>query len=371
MVSFLARRPNVTLTYSGPDLAVAALAAAVVAGWAAVAGGAFSLLALAACEVAFLAFYLVGSLFAAWGPLAAGALFDLPLRLLMGYVAVNTALLVLAWLSPLGIVANFGLLFAGAAALFVAARPLRQHGEGGFRRSPGRRPVSGRCHALVPRLAPPDLGRREHRHLQAVDRRLLSRGPPSNLRRRARGVHHRGLPDGRRACAPLPLRGVHDASLHQAGVGNPFLRGLRRHSGADGGLLHRARSVRPRRVVLGALARTGRRCGAAPAARRGAAGDAEHLHVVSLADADLAQRELRVGSAGDGLDVRPAGVPAGQSVAGDRGLADRGDSHVLQAALLHRERSSLVAGAAVVFSRTARGSAGEPCGQFLPPPCTA
>ena len=126
MVSFLARRPNVTLTYTGSDLAVAALAAAVVAGWAAVAGGAFSLLALAACEVAFLAFYLVGSLFAAWGPLAAGALFDLPLRLLMGYAAINTALLVLAWLSPLGIVANFGLLFAGAAALFVAARPIRQ-----------------------------------------------------------------------------------------------------------------------------------------------------------------------------------------------------------------------------------------------------
>jgi hypothetical protein len=130
MVSFLARRPNVTLTCSGSDLAVAALAAAVVAVWAAVAGGAFSPLTLAACEVAFLAFYLVGSLFAAWGPLAAGALFDLPLRLLLGYAAVNTALLVLAWLSPLGIVANFGLLFAAAAALFVAARPIRQRREG-------------------------------------------------------------------------------------------------------------------------------------------------------------------------------------------------------------------------------------------------
>ena len=126
MVSLLARRPNVTLTFSGWDLAGTALAAAVVAVWAAVAGGAFSLLALAACEVAFLAFYLMGSLFAAWGPLAAGALFDLPLRLLMGYAAINTALLVLAWLSPLGIVANFGLLFAAAAALFVAARPVRQ-----------------------------------------------------------------------------------------------------------------------------------------------------------------------------------------------------------------------------------------------------
>ena len=126
MVSPPARRPNVTLTYSGSDLAGTMLAAAVVAGWAAVAGGTFSPLALAACEVAFLAFYLVGSLFAAWGALAAGALFDLPLRLLMGYAAINTALLVLAWLSPFGIVANFGLLFAGAAALFVAARPIRR-----------------------------------------------------------------------------------------------------------------------------------------------------------------------------------------------------------------------------------------------------
>ena len=119
-------RSNRTVTYSGSDLTAAALAAAVVAGWAGIAGGAFSLLALAACEAAFLAFYLVGSLFAAWAPLATGALFDLPLRLLMGYAAVNTALLVLAWLSPLGIVANFVLLFAGAAALFVAARPIRQ-----------------------------------------------------------------------------------------------------------------------------------------------------------------------------------------------------------------------------------------------------
>jgi hypothetical protein len=120
------RRPDLTVTYSGSDLAAAGLAAAVVGAWAAVAGGAFSLLALVACELAFLAFYLVGSLFAAWVPLATGALFDLPLRLLMGYVVVNTALLVLAWLSPLGIVANFGILFACAAAMFVAARPKRQ-----------------------------------------------------------------------------------------------------------------------------------------------------------------------------------------------------------------------------------------------------
>jgi hypothetical protein len=125
-LSFLARRSNVTLTYSLRDLAVASLAAGVVGVWAMLAGGSFSARALVVCEAAFLAFYLVGSLFAAWAPLAAGALFDLPLRLLMGYAAVNTALLVLAWLSPLGIIANFAIVVAVAAALLVAVRPVRQ-----------------------------------------------------------------------------------------------------------------------------------------------------------------------------------------------------------------------------------------------------
>ena len=114
--TFLARRLNLTLTSSVSDVAGAAMAGAVVAVWAAVAGGAFSVRALVACEAAFLSFYLVGSLFAAWGQLAAGALFDLPLRLLMGYAAVNTALLVLAWLSPLGIIADFAIVFAVSAA---------------------------------------------------------------------------------------------------------------------------------------------------------------------------------------------------------------------------------------------------------------
>jgi hypothetical protein len=105
------------------------LTAAVVAVWAEAAGGSFSLLALVACEAVFLAFYLVGSLFAGWGSLAAGVLFDLPLRLLAGYAVVNTALLVLAWLSPLGIIANFGILLALAAAMFVAVRPAREEGQ--------------------------------------------------------------------------------------------------------------------------------------------------------------------------------------------------------------------------------------------------
>jgi hypothetical protein len=116
-------------TYSMSDLVAVSLTAAVVGVWAEAAGGSFSLLALIASEAAFLAFYLVGSLFASWRALAAGVLFDLPLRLLVGYAAVNTALLVLAWISPLGIIANFGILLAIAASLFVAAKPIRRQSQ--------------------------------------------------------------------------------------------------------------------------------------------------------------------------------------------------------------------------------------------------
>jgi hypothetical protein len=122
----LARRPDLTPTYSLSDLAATALVAAAVAVWAAVAEESFSLRALIACEATFLGFYLVGSLLVAWQPLSAGALCDLPVRLLAGYAAVNTALLVLAWLSPLGIITNFGVVLLGAGALFAAAKPVRQ-----------------------------------------------------------------------------------------------------------------------------------------------------------------------------------------------------------------------------------------------------
>ena len=117
-------------TYSVSDLVAVSLTAAVVAVWAEAAGGSFSLLALVACEAVFLAFYLVGSLFAGWRSLAAGVLFDLPLRLLVGYAIVNTALFVLAWLSPLGIITNFGILLAVATALFVATRPVQKPSGG-------------------------------------------------------------------------------------------------------------------------------------------------------------------------------------------------------------------------------------------------
>src|SRR4051794_17290363 len=88
------------VTYSRSDVAAVALIAGVVAVWAGVAGGAFSVRALVACEATFFAFYLVGSVIGSVQSLSSGVLFDLPLRLLVGYLSVNTALFVLAWLSP-------------------------------------------------------------------------------------------------------------------------------------------------------------------------------------------------------------------------------------------------------------------------------
>ena len=103
-----------------------ALAAGVVAVWAGAAAGAFSPLVLLACLAAFLSFYLVGSLCAGWQDLAAGTLFDLPLRLLVGYIVVNTSLFALAWLSPLGLIADFAILLAVAILLFLVKKPRRR-----------------------------------------------------------------------------------------------------------------------------------------------------------------------------------------------------------------------------------------------------
>jgi hypothetical protein len=131
ILGVLTLRASVAPTYSMSDLVAVSLAAGVVAVWAESAGGAFSLLALLSCEAAFLAFYLVGSLFAGWRGLATGVLFDLPLRLLVGYAVVNTTLFALVWVSPLGIVANFGAVLGVALLLFLVARPTRESGREG------------------------------------------------------------------------------------------------------------------------------------------------------------------------------------------------------------------------------------------------
>ena len=113
-------------TYTRLDLASVALIGAVMAGWVTVAEGAFSVRALIACEAMFFAFYLAGALCARVRCLVGGILFDLPLRLLVGYGIVNTVLFVLAWVSPLGVVVNFALVFALVLALFAATGPQRR-----------------------------------------------------------------------------------------------------------------------------------------------------------------------------------------------------------------------------------------------------
>jgi hypothetical protein len=115
-------------TFRVADIVVVAISATVLAVWAALAAGVVSLGAWLACQAAFFAFYLTGSLLAGWRSLAAGIRFDLPLRLLVGYCAVNTALFVLAWVSPLGILGNFGMVSGLVAAAFVATRPTRLRG---------------------------------------------------------------------------------------------------------------------------------------------------------------------------------------------------------------------------------------------------
>lgn len=112
-------------TTSVRDLVAVSVVAAAVTLWAALAAGAFSPLAFLAIEAVFLSFYLAGSLVAAWRPMADESLFDVPMRLMVGYALVNTALFALAWLSPLGIIANFGILLALVSLLFILAKPTR------------------------------------------------------------------------------------------------------------------------------------------------------------------------------------------------------------------------------------------------------
>jgi hypothetical protein len=110
------------ITYSNSDLAAVSVIGVVVTIWLTIAGGAFSWRALLACQALFFAFYLAGSLFASVPALAAGVSFDLPLRLLVGYAFVNTLLFALAWVSPLGIVLNFGILLGLTLVVFFGAK---------------------------------------------------------------------------------------------------------------------------------------------------------------------------------------------------------------------------------------------------------
>ena len=119
----LTRRRAFDVTIDPAEAVALALIAAVVASWAGVAAGAFSFLTLLSCEILFFSFYLTGSWVAAMPVVAQGLLFDLPLRLLVGYGLVNSALLVLAWVSPLGMRVNFALcLLLLCVLIFLSSR---------------------------------------------------------------------------------------------------------------------------------------------------------------------------------------------------------------------------------------------------------
>ena len=110
-----------TITWSKADLVAVASIAAAVATWVAAAQGTFSFRGLVALEGIFFAFYLVGSVMAGSRSLAGDLAFDLPLRLLVGYVVVNTLMLGLAWSSPFGIVVHWFVLVAAALFVLLAA----------------------------------------------------------------------------------------------------------------------------------------------------------------------------------------------------------------------------------------------------------
>lgn len=117
---------NLSLSYSKSDLITVGLIALVVSIWGAIAEGSFSFLAFFACVLIFFSFYLSGSIFAEWTSLATNVLFDLPLRLLIGYGVINTSLLVLAWVSPLGMIANFTILLALTSLVYWNAKQRKQ-----------------------------------------------------------------------------------------------------------------------------------------------------------------------------------------------------------------------------------------------------
>lgn len=104
------------------DVVAILACAATFTGWAWAVTGTLAFSVFALSTVAWGTFYLVGSIVSGTR-FAIDVRFDCPLRLLVGYAIVNTGLLLLAYLSPFSIQADFGLIVATVALACVAARP--------------------------------------------------------------------------------------------------------------------------------------------------------------------------------------------------------------------------------------------------------
>ena len=182
--------------------------------------------------------------------LAAGILFDLPLRLLVGihrrqHVIVRASVVVAArYRGRLCHPARGGhSALPGPEAAPVRSRTSRSVSScSGWPR---------RGHLCGARLIRPTFAD-DHALVQTLARRLLSRGSHPPLRGQPRdAIEDFRLATFRRA---VPLRRVPDTGTDLAGGGHLFLLRLRRRAGAPGGLLHRPRGVCPGGVVLGWLA---------------------------------------------------------------------------------------------------------------------
>jgi hypothetical protein len=117
--------PSPNGTFRVSDLVAVAAVATVLAVWTSVAAGHFSPAAWLGCQAICFVLYGAGTLVSSWSSLGTGIRFDLPLRLLFGYLTINTSLFALSVLSPLGIVANFSLLALVVAVLLILRRPMR------------------------------------------------------------------------------------------------------------------------------------------------------------------------------------------------------------------------------------------------------
>ncbi len=170
--------------------------------------------------------------------LAAGLLFDLPLRLLLGHGVVNSASLALAWLSPRGILANFCDLVRARRARALRRAPANsrpdEHVDGALGRSDRSGATTLWCRDSIASISP-----------------RAAKGPLVVFKPWVDGLYHavhiRIFAESHGAATiedffgagllSVPARLYHYGAYllpapRQASVGHPFVHGLCRDSGA-------------------------------------------------------------------------------------------------------------------------------------------
>ena len=313
----------------------------------------------------FLSFYLVGSLVASVAVLAEGIVFDLPLRLLVGYGVVNTACSFSPGSRRSASLPTSVILLALATGVF-SLRGERQRAPGDSASlwvvalclvattlwcQDSIRPTAEQDNVV---LFKPWVDGFYH----AVHIRIFgeSHGASTIEDWRMAGVPARPYHYGMYLLPAFISRASGISSYTAfAGVLAPvgvFFTGLAAYA-----FFRSLWGAWPGVAAATALSRL---------ARWRAARRAKPVHVVPLADANLAERNLWFGSLGGRLALHSPGVHAGQSMAAVHRLAVRGGRRGLQAALRGRERPSAPHRPAIFSSRGAQAAGGGPCGSSLP-----